>query len=189
MKRFTTYTVITLALFLLFTVSAFAVDPAPGTNTELPSFIDEDGDGICDNYQAGGRGLGLRNGTGANFVDADGNGVCDNAGTGVGRANRAGKGLRNGTGANFVDADGNGVCDNAGASTGKATRGGKGIASLPGCMTCSKAVLVPRLAMITTVSWSSKGAHPMWPASVANIPSTVHAWRQRTSGKREKRKG
>ena len=41
-------------------------------------FADTDGDGVCDNYGAGGR-----------FADADGDGVCDNYGTGGG--NRYGK--------------------------------------------------------------------------------------------------
>ena len=46
MKRLTTLTGLTLALFVLFSFNAFAVDPAPGTDTTIPSFIDADGDGI-----------------------------------------------------------------------------------------------------------------------------------------------
>ena len=76
MKRLTTITmVLTLAAFTLLSLSAFAEDTVPATNTG-PSFIDENGDGICDNYQNGGKGLGQ--GNRANFVDADGDGVCDN---------------------------------------------------------------------------------------------------------------
>jgi hypothetical protein len=62
-----------------------------------PGFVDEDGNGTCDN-----------------FVDTDGDGVCDLAGTGL----RQGRGFvdedGNGTCDNFVDADGDGVCDHAG---------------------------------------------------------------------------
>jgi hypothetical protein len=38
-------------------------------------FVDEDGDGVCDN-------CGLGRGNGAGFVDEDGDGVCDNCGAG-----------------------------------------------------------------------------------------------------------
>lgn len=44
-------------------------------------FVDEDGDGICDNYGKYGRGRGNRGGgcgQGRNFVDEDGDGICDN---------------------------------------------------------------------------------------------------------------
>lgn len=43
-------------------------------------FVDEDGDGVCDNAGLGRR---LGRGYGPNFVDEDGDGVCDNAGSGV----------------------------------------------------------------------------------------------------------
>ena len=43
------------------------------------SFVDVNGDGICDNYESG---AGRGNGDG--YVDADGDGVCDNYGTGAG---------------------------------------------------------------------------------------------------------
>ncbi len=42
-------------------------------------FVDEDGDGVCDNA---GTGRGHGQGNGSDFVDEDGDGVCDNAGTG-----------------------------------------------------------------------------------------------------------
>ena len=61
-----------LVLVLCMGVSGvFAVERRSG-------FADADGDGVCDNYGAGGR-----------FADADGDGVCDNYGTGGG--NRYGK--------------------------------------------------------------------------------------------------
>lgn len=59
------------------------------------AFVDEDGDGVCDNC-----------GRGAGFVDEDGDGVCDNCGRGAG----------------FVDEDGDGVCDNARGGRGRGRR-------------------------------------------------------------------
>ena len=122
MRRLSTFSLLTLVLFALFSLNAFSENPARGTNTSAPSFIDENGDGICDNYANGGRGLGLRNGTGPNFVDADGDGVCDNLKNGR-RQSAGGQKLNR---RNFVDADGDGVCDNRGSGKGKANRGGKG---------------------------------------------------------------
>ena len=64
-----------------------------GQNTTSPEFLDEDKDGICDNFTEGtfqmmragsGRpdgvpgGLGQKNGLGEDFIDADKDGVCDN---------------------------------------------------------------------------------------------------------------
>lgn len=74
-----------------------------------PGFVDEDGDGVCDNCGNGrGRGSGFvdEDGDGVcdNFVDEDGDGVCDNAGRG--------------RGSGFVDEDGDGVCDNCGTGRG-----------------------------------------------------------------------
>ena len=61
-----------LVLVLCMGVSGvFAVERRSG-------FADADGDGVCDNYGAGGR-----------FADTDGDGVCDNYGAGGG--NRYGK--------------------------------------------------------------------------------------------------
>jgi len=55
-------------------------------------FVDEDGDGVCDNFNSGlGRGMGQwgRDGLhGRNFVDANGDGVCDRLGTGSGPQGR-----------------------------------------------------------------------------------------------------
>lgn len=90
------------------------------------SFVDENGDGICDNFASGAcgcgygcgirrqdglnRGSGLRNsrclwhtaedGSWVRCVDADGNGVCDTCGATLP------------LGAGFVDEDGDGICDN-----------------------------------------------------------------------------
>ena len=91
-----------LVLVLCMGVSGvFAVERRHG-------FADADGDGVCDNYGAGGR-----------FADADGDGVCDNYGAG-GR---------------FADADGDGMCDNYGAGGGNryGKNGGKGCGRGKGC--------------------------------------------------------
>ncbi len=45
-----------------------------GQNTAQPSFIDENNDGVCDNWVQGGQ-QGRGQGT---FVDEDGDGICDN---------------------------------------------------------------------------------------------------------------
>ncbi len=110
------------------------------TTQQGPAFVDNDNNGICDNFEKGtpgnpnangkqrlldgsgkGKGMccGMRNGRGRggrNFVDADKDGVCDhyeNGTTGQGRDPGKGAGLRNGKGrqANFVDANNNGICD------------------------------------------------------------------------------
>ena len=126
MKRFYTFTLLlAFAVFSLAAVQAIAqettVDPPTG-----PSFVDENADGICDNFQNGGIGLGLGNGKGnrANFVDDDKDGVCDNFQSGQ----RKGRGAGNGRGirANFVDDDKDGICDNFGTGMGNGTRGGRG---------------------------------------------------------------
>ncbi len=107
------------------------------------SFVDENGDGICDNFASGAcgggygcgagrqggrnQGRGLRNsqclwhisadGSWVRCVDADGDGVCDTCGAT----------LPQGTG--FVDADGDGICDNFSAGIcgyGGAGHGGRG---------------------------------------------------------------
>lgn len=79
------------------------------------SFIDEDGDGICDHYVAGTCG-GV---CGQGYVDADGDGVCDNYASGACPGNG---------GAGYVDANGDGVCDNyaSGACVGNAGQNGNG---------------------------------------------------------------
>ncbi len=102
------------ALSLFSTGALAAAGPAEETGAQYgaagEAFIDEDGDGVCDNvgtstgnayaYAYGygdSRGTGECNGTGENFVDADGDGVCDNVGTGTGSANSYGGGARMGS--------------------------------------------------------------------------------------------
>ena len=106
------------------------------TTQNGPAFVDNDNNGICDNFEKGtpgnpnangkgrlldgsGRvnGKGMRNGRGRGgrgFVDADDNGICDYYESGrAGRRPGNGAGLRNGKGraVNFVDANNNGICD------------------------------------------------------------------------------
>lgn len=71
------------------------------------SYVDENGDGICDNTGNG-------QCAGQNFVDENGDGICDNAGQR--------QCLRQG----FTDANNDGICDNAGSgsSCGQARRAG-----------------------------------------------------------------
>lgn len=52
-------------------------------------FIDENGDGACDNI-----GTNACGGTGCEYVDADGDGVCDHAGSGAGMGAGTGMGVR-----------------------------------------------------------------------------------------------
>lgn len=73
------------------------------------SFVDVNGDGICDNYESGA-------GNGAGYIDADGDGICDNYGTGAGRGNGDG----------YADADSDGVCDNYGTGAGGGHHGRHG---------------------------------------------------------------
>jgi len=107
MKRYLTLASI-LAVSALLVFSAFVSADDEVVQTR-PSFIDEDGDGVCDNS---GRSLGRGQGWGkmyrTNFVDEDGDGICDNCANGE----------------NFVDADGDGVCDNL--ADGKERRGERG---------------------------------------------------------------
>lgn len=77
-----------------------------GTGAGCAGFVDANGDGVCDN-------CGATSGTGCgHFVDANGDGICDNHGTGCGH------GHGGGCGGNYVDADGDGVCDNYGTGAG-----------------------------------------------------------------------
>ena len=90
----------------------------PRNRGQQQGFVDEDGDGVCDNCAGGGRGPGFTDtnndgvcdhapagGRGSGFVDEDGDGVCDQAVNGA-------RGQRRG----FVDEDGDGICDNCGTS-------------------------------------------------------------------------
>ncbi|MCL2339459.1 MAG: hypothetical protein FWC59_00970 [Actinomycetia bacterium] len=137
-----------LALSLAVPALAFAAgQPSHGAAATRPgmtawfaqsrSFVDADGDGICDNLGSGsGQNFVDANGDGIcdNFVDADGDGICDNLGSGGGQnfvdANGDGicdnftaGGGGGGRGQNFVDANGDGICDNFGTGAG----GGRGM--------------------------------------------------------------
>ena len=113
MKRFTTLAPLFLAAALVL-VPAYVFsdgdETAPAPQVRYANFIDEDGDGICDNWQAGGQGLGLGKGTRENFVDEDGDGVCDNYQSGLRKGKGQGRGYKQGAG--FLDANDDGVCDN-----------------------------------------------------------------------------
>jgi len=85
--------------------------PESGVN-----FVDEDGDGVCDNEPVGdgeGFGKGNRGAEKQEFVDEDGDGVCDNEPIGEGPGNRGA--VR----PNFIDEDGDGICDNEGTGLGE----------------------------------------------------------------------
>ena len=62
------------------------------TNAAPGNFVDNNKDGVCDNYQSR-----IKNGHGANFVDKNGDGICDNrqnAGQGRGNPNGCGMGYQ-----------------------------------------------------------------------------------------------
>lgn len=103
---------------------------APDTTAPTISFVDADGDGVCDNC---GNALGT-NPDAPNYIDENKDGVCDHFGTdeqgeGQGRMQGAqgrGQGMRgrgqqslggangNVQGSNYADANKDGVCDNLG---------------------------------------------------------------------------
>ena len=107
MKRLNTLALLlVIAVFTLVSANIHA-DDTDSVTTTRPGFVDEDGDGVCDNAGSG-LGKGWGGGShGAGFIDEDGDGVCDNAGSGLGKG--MGRGSR---GAGFIDEDGDGVCDN-----------------------------------------------------------------------------
>lgn len=74
-----------------FSVPAKAAAPVQPYQTA--QWVDEDGDGICDNQGTRCQGQG--------FIDADGDGICDNQNARC-------------QGQSFTDANGDGICDNAG---------------------------------------------------------------------------
>lgn len=78
------------------------------TQTERPGFVDNNGDGICDNYNGNRPGKGLGPG--------NGNGQGRGQGKGLGRR---GNGQGQGGNGNFVDTDNNGTCDNLENGTGR----------------------------------------------------------------------
>ena len=79
-------------------------------------FVDEDGDGICDNYQSGQCHMYGYGG----FIDEDGDGICDNY--------QSGQCYRhcNGGCDGFVDEDGDGICDNCQSQCGEGYQRGNG---------------------------------------------------------------
>jgi len=84
-------------------------DQTTQTDQRTPgNFVDENGDGVCDNYQNGGK-----QGKCANFVDENGDGVCDNCkGKGsLGKGNCCKKGIQKGkcTGMNSGNCCGKGM--------------------------------------------------------------------------------
>ena len=76
------------------------------TNIKRPAFVDNNKDGICDNFAVNqGKGNGNGAGRGQGLRRGNGQGTCN--GRGPGQGNRCGKGR----GSNFVDANKNGICD------------------------------------------------------------------------------
>ena len=153
-KRIALIGVVVIVMMLALSAVVWAQGPTERTGESAPmgrgfrfqdantdgvceSFVDEDGDGVCD--QMGTRGNRYQDedadGVCDNFVDEDGGGVCDMMGAGQaegrGRAGSAqfgrGQGRRGmmhsqgmaacgGTG--FLDEDGDGVCDSFVAADG-----------------------------------------------------------------------
>lgn len=76
---------------------------ALSASVACPSYVDADGDGVCDHCLggSGGRGLG--------YVDADGDGICDNYGSGSGNGYGAGAGACDGSGYGAGGGQGNGA--------------------------------------------------------------------------------
>lgn len=102
------------------------VSAQTGSNTNAPkdtpvkgqAFVDNNSDGVCDNYQAGKAGQGNRQG----ICNGKRQGACKGQAQGLAQGNGQGvtqaKGVCNGKGKgqakdrNFVDANNDGVCDN-----------------------------------------------------------------------------
>mgnify|MGYP006292184953 CR=1 FL=1 len=80
-------------------------------NTQNPrsGFVDNNNDGVCDNYTGNRPGQGLGPGNGNGPGRANGKGLGRGRGDGQGR----------GDGGNFVDNDKNGICDNLENGTGR----------------------------------------------------------------------
>jgi len=79
MKRFNKLSlVLAVAAFSIMSVSAFAQSGVPADENVPDTFIDENGDGVCDTYQAGGQGQGIGQGKGqSGKANGRGNGVAD----------------------------------------------------------------------------------------------------------------
>ena len=112
MKRFSTLSLaLAVAAFTVITATSFAQNGVPAGNTASTTFIDENGDGICDTYQAGGQGQGLGQG---NKAGKQGNGVAD------GSQAKTQQRLKDGSGAGGAYGQGTNV------GTGNQGRTGKG---------------------------------------------------------------
>jgi len=143
MKRIGLLAALVLGSWLIVGESAWAqvVTPPPAQQPLTaqqrlwgPRFVDNNGDGICDLYGVGGRGMGrgraAGGGWGPAFIDNNGDGICDNypqGGVGYGRGRAAGGGW----GPAFIDNNGDGICDNfpqggVGYGRGRAVGGGRG---------------------------------------------------------------
>ncbi|MBT4482702.1 MAG: hypothetical protein HOC71_03380 [Candidatus Latescibacteria bacterium] len=81
MKRFNKLSlVLAVAAFSIMSVSAFAQNGVPTNNNVPDTFIDENGDGVCDTYQAGGQGQGIGQSKGqGGKANGRGNGVADSS--------------------------------------------------------------------------------------------------------------
>ena len=111
------------------------MQPVPVGFGQAQNYVDADGDGACDNWDAAQPGAdpGATNLTwgsqGQNYVDADGDGACDNWNAAQPGADPGATNLMWGSqGQNYVDADGDGVCDNwAGGYGGYVDADGDGV--------------------------------------------------------------
>jgi hypothetical protein len=90
------------------TLAMPALAQTPGTNPSAPGFVDKDGDGICDTYQAGGQ--------------SQGQGARKGKGPGNGTGNQ-GVGPRDGSG--YGAGNGSGTCDGTGPKGQAKRRGGR----------------------------------------------------------------
>ncbi len=77
-----------------------SVKGSAGVNTNRPAFVDNNKDGICDNFGTN-KGKGNCNGSGRGQGMRNGKGNCKGQGQGAGKRARV----------NFVDANNNGICD------------------------------------------------------------------------------
>jgi hypothetical protein len=77
-------------------------------------FVDNNNDGVCDNYQSK-----VKNGKCTNFVDKNGDGICDNC-----KCQGKGKGNANCCGTGGQHKQGNGNCGGCGNGQGKQHRHG-----------------------------------------------------------------
>jgi len=108
--------IVLIALFALIAGVTFAnaqTAPAPGTGTGPragTAFVDANGDGICDNFQAG---------TGGQGAQAGRRGKGPGNGTG-----NQGMGPRDGSGYGARSGNGSGICDGTGPK-GMGRRGGR----------------------------------------------------------------